>query len=178
MGPDSAAPSSKICVEVKDKAGVTLSSAREEIEVGRNNRGAQIGLYVFSSQQSPPQGMEDQPFARYGDDIFVVWDQNDPNSNVFLQAGFTTARALCVRGSRASLDQSTLSEEDFAELTSAVLDIEKRASKLSQISTWTRTIVSNGEKILKQVKDTEKSMANNLEVVNDKIRRIMDSRPS
>src|SRR4029077_19939950 len=62
LGPDSAAPGSKIVVEAKEEAGVTLARAREEIETARKNRGADWGLFVFSSKTAPT-GLE--PFQRY-----------------------------------------------------------------------------------------------------------------
>ena len=40
LGADRAAAGAKIVLEAKENAKTTLSSAREEIEVGRRNRGA------------------------------------------------------------------------------------------------------------------------------------------
>ena len=91
---------------------------------------------------------------------------------VCVTPGFTTARALAIRHSRLGETSKSLSKEDLAELNTAITDIEKHARKLSQISTWAKTIVSNGEKILKQIKDSEKQVTERIELVNEKLGRI------
>ena len=53
LGPDCAAAGAKVVVEAKEEAGYTLADARKEIEKGRENREAQIGLFIFSRKTSP-----------------------------------------------------------------------------------------------------------------------------
>ncbi len=48
LGPDCAAAGAKVVVEAKEESGYTLADARKEIEKGRENREAQIGLFIFS----------------------------------------------------------------------------------------------------------------------------------
>ena len=79
LGPDSAAPASRIVAEAKEQAGFGLSDALKALEQARKNREAEVGLFVFSSRVAP-QGLE--TLARYGDDIVLVWNAEDPRTDV------------------------------------------------------------------------------------------------
>src|SRR6185295_1858910 len=88
------APGARIVIEAKEKQGYTLDAGRKEIDQARQNRGAQIGVLVFSKKTAPP-GLE--LFARYGDDLYVVWDAENSAADIQLLAALTTARYLCIR---------------------------------------------------------------------------------
>jgi hypothetical protein len=152
LGPDSAAPGAKIVVEAKEEGSYSLPAAREEIDNARKNREAQVGLFVFS-RKTAPDGLDG--FARYGNDVFVVWDAEDALSDVYLKAGLTTARALCLRCNQQSEAQAA----DFRAIDQAILEIEKRSAGLEEICTWTKTIQNNGDKILQRIEATHKSLA-------------------
>jgi len=142
LGADSAAAGAKIVLEAKEDASYTLAKARAELEVARKNRGAQLGIFVFSRRSAP---QELQPVARYGNDIVMVWDAEDPLSDAYLRAALEIARALCVR-------QAAEQEQvDFQTIDKAILDIEKRAGYLDQIRTSAQTIKSSSEKIIERV---------------------------
>ena len=139
LGPDSAAPGALIVVEAKEKDGYTLAQAREEIETARKNRGADWGVFVFSKKTAPPNL---EPFSRYGNDFIVVWDAEDPSSDVFLKAGIIAARALCFRTER----QSAAQQVDFETIDKAILEIEKRAGNLDEVRKSAETIQSSSDK--------------------------------
>src|SRR5690606_23178649 len=94
LSPDSAAAGQKIVIEAKQKDGYTFRQALSEIDEARRNRGAQIGLFVFS-RRTAPAGQE--VVSRIGDDVFIVWDHEDEASDLFLKVGYTLAKALCVK---------------------------------------------------------------------------------
>jgi hypothetical protein len=162
LGPDSAAPGAKIAIEAKEDASCSLAKAREEIELARKNRDAQIGLFVLS-RQSAPEGFED--VGRYGDDVFVVWDPDDAATNVHLKAGLTIARALCIRGERQREAQTA----DFETITEAILEVEKQANFLGEITTATNTIRSQNEKISERVRKTRSSLERQVETLRERI---------
>ncbi len=151
LGPESAAPGALVAVEAKEKSNYDLTAARTEVEQARKNRGAQVGLFVFS-QQRAPSGLD--RLARYGDDVFVVWDCEDADSDLYLTVGLTLARALCVRARQ----QDSRSFADFASMNESILEIEKRAAGLSEIETWTQTIQKRSEEILKKIRSTRTSL--------------------
>jgi hypothetical protein len=143
LGPDSAAPGARIAAEAKEKAGFTLAAALQEMELARKNRGASVGLFVFSKGTAPECL---QSLQRYGVDVVVVWDAEDPSTDVFLAAGLMVSRALCIR---ARTDQNSMFA-DLEGIEAALLEIERQAGGLEEISTLTGTIKSNADKVLKR----------------------------
>jgi hypothetical protein len=163
LGPDSAAPGAKIAVEAKEEGGYSLARAREEVETARKNRGADWGLFVFS-KRTAPAGLE--PFGRYGNDFVVVWDAEDPASDVFLKAGVIAARALCFRNER----QSAAQQVDFEVIDKAILEIEKRASNLDDVRKSAETIQSSSLKILDRVRKDREALEKQVEVLREKVK--------
>jgi hypothetical protein len=88
IGPEHVAAGARIVVESKQKEGVTLQKARNELDVARKNRETTIGVFVFAKDKAP-EGQE--PFQRIGDDLFVVWNPDDPQTDIYLQAGLTSS---------------------------------------------------------------------------------------
>jgi hypothetical protein len=162
LGPDSAAPGSKIVIEAKEEAGVTLARAREEIETARKNRGADWGLFVFS-RKTAPTGLE--PFQRYGNDLVVVWDAEDPANDVFLKAGVIAARALCFRAER----HTESARVDFDAIERAILEIEKRAGNLDEVRKSAETIQSSSAKILERVRIDREALDKQVTQLREKV---------
>ncbi|MEX0717624.1 MAG: hypothetical protein WD066_13610 [Planctomycetaceae bacterium] len=162
LGPESAAPGAKFVIEAKEKAGYALPEARAEIEEARKNRDAQVGLFVYSSKCAPA-GLE--PLARFGHDVFVVWDAEDTASDVFLHAALSLARALCVRTHKH--DEAV--QVDFTEIDRAILEIEKRANSFEEIETAVETIKRQADKIAKTASTARKSLLSQVELLNTRI---------
>lgn len=168
LGPDSAAPGSKIVIEAKEENGVTLSAARQEIEQARKNRGADWGLFVFS-KKTAPAGLE--PFQRYGSDFVVIWDAEEPASDVFLKAGLIAARALCFRAQR----NTAAAVADFDAIDRAVLEIEKRARNLDEVGKSAGTIKSASEKILERVRIDREALEKQVTQLREKVGELRDA---
>ncbi len=96
LGPDSAAPGARIVWEAKDDRSYDLKRALAEMDEARKNRQAQVGVFVFA-RSAAPDGL--QPFARYGNDLVITWDPEDPASDLFIKAALSVARALVIRES-------------------------------------------------------------------------------
>jgi hypothetical protein len=163
LGPDSAAPGALIVVEAKEKEGYTLATAREEIDQARKNRRAELGVFVFSKKTAPPNL---EPFSRYGNDFIVVWDAEDPASDVFLKAGVIAARALCFRAER----QSAAQQVDFDTIEKAILEIEKRAGNLDDVRKSAETIQSASGKILERIRIDRDALEKQVEVLRDRVK--------
>lgn len=118
LGLESAAPGVGVVWEAKQKQGFTLAAARSEVDFARQNRSCQLGVFVFSREYAP-EGLA--PLARYGNDLVVVWDANDPTSDVYVRAAYSIARALAVRQMQS---ESTQAE--------ALTAIEKSAAALGK----------------------------------------------
>ena len=152
LGDDCVAAGEKFVVEAKEDASYTLERALAEIETARRNRGAGVGLFLFSALTAP-QGLD--VLSRNGDDVVVVWDAQRIESDIVLRAGLSLAKALCVRKQR----ERNKDAGDWAQVDAAVLAVEKEAGRLTQMKTWTETIQSNSGKLLDEVR----KMTNNLE---------------
>jgi hypothetical protein len=101
--------------------------------------------------------------ARFGPDLMLVWDAEDPLTDVYFKAALEIARAVCVR-SRGEAQRQSL---DFSPIDQAVLEIEKRVQNLDQISTSANTIQRASEKILGQVRKDQKALTRQIEKLND-----------
>lgn len=164
LGPDSAAPGVSIVVEAKEKDQYPLVKAREEIETARKNRGAQVGLFVYSSRIAPPE-VAANSLQRFGSDVFVVWNSDDPATDLFLKVGLTLCRALCIRETK----QSDAQQADFAAIEKAILEIEKRTDGLSEIETSANTIQKGSEKILERVRINRDALKKQVDLLREKM---------
>ncbi|HLV00086.1 MAG TPA: hypothetical protein VKZ59_02390 [Acidobacteriota bacterium] len=140
LGPDSAAPQGRIVIETKQSKSYSLAKALAEISEARDNRKAEVGLFIFS-RTAAPEGV--QPLARYGQDVVVVWDSEDPDTDFLLKAAISLCRAMVIR----SAAEDKASEMGLTEIEEAILRITKDAEGLSEISSWASTVERNGKKI-------------------------------
>ncbi|HMO85293.1 MAG TPA: hypothetical protein PKC18_10270, partial [Lacipirellulaceae bacterium] len=126
LGADCVAAGARIVFEAKEVDGYSFRKALEEIELARKNRDAQLGVFVFSKRTAPATL---EPLSRHDCDVFVVWDAEDPATDVFLQAAIDVSRALCIR----QLAGAARAKVDFEPIDRALLDIEKRVSNYGTI---------------------------------------------
>ncbi len=139
LGPEHRAAGARIVVEAKEDASYRLVGAREEIEIARKNRRAEVGVFVVSSRTAP-EGWE--RFRVIGADLFVVWDAEDPTSDVFLEAAIAVARALCPRARQGDHPQI-----DFDAFDRSIRSIEKQLEGLEEIQKSAQTVENGAEKI-------------------------------
>jgi len=151
IGPDEQAAGALIVAEVKEVSGYTLQTALDEIEVGKKNRGAGVGLFIFSKKTAPPNL---EPMRRYGNDVVVIWNSEDQASDVYLSAALSVTRAICAQSQARSKEV----ELDVDSIESAIRDVEKQINGLDEIKQWSETIENNSNKILNRVR----IMRNNL----------------
>ena len=161
LGPEAASAGARIVVEAKEDASYNLKKALDELEEARKNRGAAIGVFVFS-KRTAPNGLE--VFNRYGNDVVVIWDAEDTGSDVFLDAGLSVARALCAR-------PKSISEEvdaDFEALEKAILEIARQADGLDEITKSSETIRSSNEKISNRARIMREGLSKQITILNEK----------
>jgi hypothetical protein len=144
LGPEQRAAGARIAIEAKEEGGYTLSRARDELELARKNRGAELGIFVLSSRSAPENW---PPFQRVGNGIFVTWDLDDPALDVFLEAGLSVARTLCTR-SRSDGAR----EVDPEALERAIRDVEKQVEGLETIRRAADTIETGSHRIRDRVR--------------------------
>lgn len=160
LGPDCAAAGEKFVIEAKEDATYDLAKARAEIESARKNRQTSVGVFVFSAKTAPT-GQE--PFIRYGNDIFLIWDADDLSNDVMLKAALSLAKALCVRETTSREAEAA----DFQAIDKAILEIEKEAKRLGKITTWTETIKSNSIKISEEVRKMTEGLHEQIQILRN-----------
>jgi uncharacterized protein YeeX (DUF496 family)/citrate lyase gamma subunit len=165
LGPDCAAAGARIVFEAKEDQSYALRDALAELETARKNRGAQLGVFVFSARTAP----EGTPaFARYHDDFVVVWDAEDPASDVVLQAAYSAARALAVREGATSAERA----EALHEIERAVRQIEKRVEELDAIRVLASTVQGHGQKIGERVDRMRADLAAQVAAMDEHVRAL------
>ena len=140
LGADSAAANARIVWEAKEKNAYALRAALAEIDEARRNRQAQVGVFVFS-RKTAPEGIES--LQRHGSDVVVVWDADEPASDLVVRAAYSLARALAVRERRSDRE----SEAALAELERAARGVERQIGYLDDVRRWAETVKGHGEKI-------------------------------
>ena len=94
-----------------------------------------------------------------------MWDAEDEASDVCLEAALLLCRALC---SKAAV-QREAQETDFSEIDRAIREIEKQTNGLGDIETWTGTIRSNADKIVKKCETMRHKLHQQVEQLDDRI---------
>ncbi len=168
LGPESCLPGAKIVIEAKEVDRYPLDAARSYIEEARKNRGAEVGLFVYS-RKNAPAGMGN--LRRIAADVFVVWDAEEPATDLWFEAGLTVARALCTRGGGARERRAS----DFEAIERAVLEIEKRAEGFSEVETLTRTIQGNSEKVLHRIDLMRKAFRKEVDALREHFAALRDA---
>jgi hypothetical protein len=161
LGPESAAPGQRIVIEAKEVQQYQLADAREYIELARKNRGALVGVFVYS-KRTAPEGLD--PLQRIGNDIFVAWDAEDALTDPYFRAAILLARALCVR---QRIEEQSV-KVDFTDIERAILMVEKQAGSLEEIEKWTKTIQSNSEKILDRIRVSRNNFDRQVALLSEK----------
>jgi hypothetical protein len=162
LGPECIAPGAMIVIEVKDEIGYRFKDACEEIQVARENRSAQIGLFVFAKSNAPS---DLDPVYRLGQDVYVVWDSEDIQTDIYLKTGITLAKALCVRNREESVEQ----QRERIDMEQSIIEIQKTTLQLDKITTWSTTIRNNGENILGEAAKIKKTLELQTELLKERV---------
>lgn len=163
MGADSAAPGAKIAWEAKEDQSYNVKKALEEIDEVRRNRGAQVGVFVFSKRTAP----EDiDPFFRHGDDILVVWDAENGVTDIRLQAAYSAARCLVARESRESEGVT----ETVTEIERAVRAVEEQIKHLDTLEGLSQEIVGKSDKIIERVGKMKRELNRQVSRLDDYVK--------
>jgi hypothetical protein len=168
LGPESAAPDVRIVCEAKAAQGYDVKAALAELQTARENREAQVGIFVFSTYAAA-EGME--PLKRYGNDILVIWNQDDQTTDILLKCAMSVARAIAIREAQASAE----AEANFDEIDAAVAKLGRDAVALAEVTTWANTVQSSGKKIADRVEKVREDLEKQLELLQDHLGRLKEA---
>lgn len=148
LGPESSAPDVRIVYEAKGDKSYTLKKSLDELAVARENREANVGVFVFD-RDAAPEGLE--VLTRFGSDIVVIWDAEDPSTDVNLRAAHSIARYIAVEKTKTDAEKTG----DRLVIESAVQMISRNVDSLSDIQRLATTVKNNGEKIISKASKLE-----------------------
>lgn len=159
------AAGARIVLEAKESASYSLRDALIEMEEARKNRDAQVGIFVFS-KKTVPAGLDS--ISRHGDVIVVVWDKEQPDSDLFVRLSLSIAKALCTRNARARERVAM----DFTIIDKALLEIAKQIEQIEGIDSLASTIQNNGEKIRERVRISKGKLQKQVECLEEQLGEI------
>jgi hypothetical protein len=162
LGTESCAPGARIVIEAKAEQGYTLKQALQEIETARQNRDAETGLFVFSKKIAPANL---EPISRYGQDLVVVWDAEDPASDSCLKLALSAVRAISIGKSKVREEQAA----DFSAMDKAIFEINKQVDALDEIRTLSTTIQNNSGKILERLRISSDKLRAQIDELSDRL---------
>lgn len=147
LGPEHAAAGARVVVEAKQDASYNLQKALAELDTALDNRDARVGVFVFSRKTAP----ESLPAMRaYGHKLVVVWDAEDPHTDLVLEAALFAARSMAAALHREGDADEAPAELD--DLEASVLAVEKEINRLDDLETWSKSIDSANTKIADRVR--------------------------
>jgi hypothetical protein len=124
-----------------------------------------VGVFVFSRRTL----MADiSPLARFGNDIVVVWDSEDPSTDVVLSAALSLARALCAR---ADADKRKL-DIDVERVQKAMLDVERQVQGMDEIRKCAQSIRSSADKIEERARIVSENIVRSTKILNEETEAI------
>lgn len=162
LSPETGAPGAKVVWEAKQSQAYPLARALAEIREARENRGAELGVFLYS-KLAAPQGMP--PFTRHGNDLVVIWDAEDRTSDVYVRAAHSVTRALAVRRASPGVE----SGQALAKIEMAVLALGQAAEEVGRIETWAETVRNSGEKIAQSAGRALADLGAQIEVLNHQV---------
>ena len=150
VGSDQVAAGGRIVVEAKEDKSVTDSRALSEIQRGRENREAHVGIFVFSKKVDPDK----ETFRRCGDDILVVWDAEEPSSDIYVQAAISVAKAIL----HHKVTGTSHSVVDLQELDASVAELARLSDRLNNMEKYNSTIRNSTDKIDAEIRGLRKTL--------------------
>lgn len=138
----------RVVIEVKDRS-VSGRLIREELREAKRNRGAAVGLVIFSTAHAPA-GIA--PFDVRAGDVYCVVDPEAPDTAV-LEGAVRLARLhalACLKDAEAELDAAALSAT-LARIRGELDTVRGLKTQLTSIGTTARDVSAGLDRLREQV---------------------------
>jgi hypothetical protein len=168
IGPEKVAAGARIVIEAKESASYDLMKSLEEAEIARNNRQAEICVFVRSTRTAPASI---PTFQRFGRDLVVRWNPDDDANDVWLEAALMVATALSVKA--ASHDKEDAAS--FEKIDKAVERVRKALEGFEEVNQSANAIKNSAEKILNRARIMQDTLATQVQAVVDEIVKLKAS---
>jgi len=121
--------------EAKKAGGYNMRKTFDELDRAKRNRGADIGIFVFSKGFEPVEGGD---FYRIGNDFIVTVDEEKLMNGerlLFLEAAYKVARMLIVTRTREEEEKAVDVEYIRCELENITLAMKNASDIYTKVST-------------------------------------------
>lgn len=146
---ESAFAGAGVVFEAKQDATYSVQKALDELDAARKNRDAVAGVFVMARSHASDVFPR---FARYGSNVLVTWDNQDPATDAYLQAAVLLGMALVTR-SRTTGDAG-----DIAALRDVEARIEAELSRLEKMEKHSDAIRKNVDGISDEIRKAQKAL--------------------
>jgi hypothetical protein len=137
-----------LVVEAKHDRSYTVRDALEELELARGNRTASAGVFVMAQSHAHPAFPR---FARYGNDILVVWDEEDEQTDPYLHAAVLLGLSLASRRRRPD------DEGNLRALADVEHRIQKEVERLDKMRKLAESIRDDADRLNEEVRKGDKA---------------------
>ncbi|RKH05551.1 hypothetical protein D7V97_23760 [Corallococcus sp. CA053C] len=146
---ESAFAGAGVVFEAKRDAAYTVQKAIDELDAARKNRDAVAGVFVMARSHA----IEVFPrFARYGSNVLVTWDDQDPATDAYLHAAVLLGMALVTRS------RTTGEAGDIAALRDVEARIEAELSRLEKMEKHSDAIRKNVDGLSDEIRKAQKAL--------------------
>jgi hypothetical protein len=139
---ESAFAGQAVVFEAKRDAGYTTQRALEELDSARKNRGAGAGVFVMARSHAPATFPR---FARYGCNVLVTWDDEEPGTDPYFHAALLLGMALVTRCQTAG------EPGDIAALQDVEARIENELGRLEKMEKYNDAIRRNSDQMTDEI---------------------------
>lgn len=165
LGQDSAAPGARIVFESKQDKSYNQKDALAELQKARENREAQVGVFVFSRKSA---NEEMQLLTRIGQDLIVIWDAEDTQSDLALKMAISVARMITIKERKIS---ETLTA-NINEMQVSIDAMIREVAVLDEIMRLAKAAEANTLKITTKAEKLKKKMDESLEELRENMKQL------
>lgn len=138
-----------VVFEAKREAGYSAQKALDELNAARKNRNAAAGVFVMARTHASDVFPR---FARYGNNVIVVWDDQDPAMDAYLKAAILLGIGLVTRTKTAG------DAGDIAALRDIEARIEGELSRLEKMEKHSESIRKNVDGMGDEIRKAQKAL--------------------
>jgi hypothetical protein len=146
---ESAFAGAGVVFEAKHDGTYTVQKALDELDAARKNRDAAAGVFIMARSHASDVFPR---FARYGNNVLITWDDQDPATDAWLHAAILLGMGLVTRTRTAS------DAGDIAALRDIEGRIENELGRLEKMEKHSDAIRKNVDGISDEIRKAQKAL--------------------
>ena len=150
----------KIIYEAKtDKTFTSIKKCLDEMKGARKNRDADYGVMVMP--KNAPLANSIDLFQRHGNDLLVVWDEEEPQDDYALKISLLILKAIALK----EMMKENKGDFDYDLCTRDINEIKDNIDKLADIVRLSSTIKNNSTRIIETAEKMEVETNNKIQSI-------------